>query len=142
MTVGGDPVSLIADALRDHLRRKLGEAFRVLPGPHKSYARQRETIRLLNEAVLSRRTVEMRYRTGRTGEVATRRLDPYRIWYRSGGLYAIGHDHRSGEVRTFAVERIGAAELTDASFEIPESFESKPSEQLLERIRHFALGDG
>ena len=26
--------------------------------------------------------------------------------------------------------------------EIPESFESKPSEQLLERIRHFALGDG
>lgn len=101
----------------------LAEVFRVLPGPHKRYADCRDTIHTLNDAVLARRTVSMRYRTGRTGEEADRGLDPYRVWYRSGGLYVIGHDHRSGEIRTFAVDRILSIEPTDARFEVPESFD-------------------
>jgi predicted DNA-binding transcriptional regulator YafY len=102
---------------------RLGESFRVLPGPHKNYARFRDTIQLLNDAVLKRRTVRMRYRTGRTGSVATRDLDPYRVWYRSGGLYVVGLDHRSGEIRTFAIDRIHAIDPTDARFEILPDFD-------------------
>jgi predicted DNA-binding transcriptional regulator YafY len=102
---------------------RLGESFRVLPGPHKRYAHVRDTIRALSDAVLAHRTVRMRYRTGRTGRVAERRLDPYRVWYRSGGLYVIGHDHRSGEIRTFAVDRIERIEATDAAFSVPDSFD-------------------
>jgi len=112
----------LSPELADYLAR-LGESFRVLPGPHKNYARFRETIQLLNDAVLSRRTVRMRYRTGRTGTVATRNLDPYRVWYRSGGLYVVGLDHRSGEIRTFAVDRIRRLQLTDGRFEVPPSFD-------------------
>jgi predicted DNA-binding transcriptional regulator YafY len=85
---------------------RLGESFRVLPGPHKRYAEFRDVIQALNQAVLERRTVRMRYRTGRTGKRATRDLDPYRVWYRSGGLYVVGLDHLSREIRTFAVDRI------------------------------------
>ena len=44
--------------------------------------------------------------TGRTATESERDLDPYRVWYRDGGLYVIGHDHQSGEIRTFAVDRI------------------------------------
>lgn len=95
---------------------QLGDSFRVLPGPHKRYASQRETIRKLNEAVLERETVRMRYRTGATGTSSTRELDPYRVWYRSGGLYVVGLDHRSGELRTFAVDRIRALEATGKRF--------------------------
>lgn len=102
---------------------RLGEAFRVVPGPHKRYASYRDVIQVLNEAVLGRRSVSMSYRTGRTGQVAARRLDPYRVWYRSGGLYVIGHDHRSGEVRTFAVDRIRSAALGDETFSVPDSFD-------------------
>ena len=102
---------------------RLGETFRVLPGPHKNYARSRETIRALHDAVLRTRTVRMRYRTGSTGKEATRKLDPFRVWYRSGGLYVVGFDHRSGEIRTFAVERILNLELTDESFNVPASFD-------------------
>jgi predicted DNA-binding transcriptional regulator YafY len=102
---------------------RLGEAFRVVPGPHKRYASYRDVIQVLNEAVLGRLSVQMSYRTGRTGQVGARRLDPYRVWYRSGGLYVIGHDHRSGEVRTFAVDRIRSATLTEDAFSIPESFD-------------------
>jgi predicted DNA-binding transcriptional regulator YafY len=102
---------------------RLGESFRVLPGPHKRYAEFRDTIQALNAAVLERRTVRMRYRTGRTGRRATRALDPYRVWYRSGGLYVVGLDHRSGEIRTFAVDRIEALAPTARRFEVRPGFD-------------------
>jgi len=102
---------------------RLRESFRVLPGPHKRYTEASETIRTLNEAVLDRTTVRIAYTTGRTGETHERELDPYRVWYRSGALYVIGHDHKSGEVRTFAVDRIGSARLLDAHFVVPADFD-------------------
>ena len=95
---------------------RLGESFRVRPGPHKRYAEYRETIQSISDAVLSRTTVSIRYFTGRSGEESTRRLDPYHVWYRGGALYAIGWDHRSGEIRTFAVDRIREIESTPEHF--------------------------
>jgi predicted DNA-binding transcriptional regulator YafY len=53
----------LSPELADYLAR-LGESFRVLPGPHKNYARFRDTIQSLHDAVLGRRSVRMRYRTG------------------------------------------------------------------------------
>jgi predicted DNA-binding transcriptional regulator YafY len=102
---------------------QFADSFRVLPGPHKKYADFRDTIQTLNHAVLAHNTVHMRYRTARTGTVSSRNLDPYRVWYRSGGLYVVGTDHQSDEIRTFAVDRIRKIELTDQEFEIPESFD-------------------
>jgi proteasome accessory factor B len=112
----------LSPQLAGYLER-LRESFRVLPGPHKSYSRFRDTIRELNDAVLAKRTVRIRYRTGSSGAVRWRDLDPYRVWYRSGALYAIGHDHRSGELRTFAIDRIRAIEPTERRFEVPASFD-------------------
>ena len=63
------------------------------------------------------------YRTGRTGEESTRRIDPYKVWYHGGALYVIGHDHRSEEIRTFAVDRIQAIETTSDAFEIGPDFD-------------------
>jgi predicted DNA-binding transcriptional regulator YafY len=102
---------------------RLRESFRVLPGPHKNYADLADVIRVLNQAVLERRTVRMKYTTARTGETRARAFDPYRVWYRNGGLYAIGHDHPSGELRTFAIDRIKAPELTPQRFKIPADFD-------------------
>jgi len=108
--------------LAEYLAR-LGQSFRVLPGPHKNYSRFRDTIRALNDAVIARRSVRMRYRTGRTGKTATRDLDPYRVWYRLGGLYVVGLDHLSGEIRTFAVHRIGAIEASERRFRVRDGFD-------------------
>ena len=108
--------------LSEYLAR-LNDSFRVLPGPHKSYAHLRETIRLLNQSVLERRTLRIRYRTGSTGALSNRELDPYRVWYRSGGLYVVGFDHKSQEIRTFAVDRIRAASATERRFEPDPGFD-------------------
>lgn len=102
---------------------QLAGSFRVLPGPHKRYAELGETIRVLNDSVLGRHRLEMLYRTGSTGAETTRKLDPYRVWYRSGGLYVVGHDHRSREIRTFAVDRILEIEPTGERFEPPADFD-------------------
>jgi predicted DNA-binding transcriptional regulator YafY len=112
----------LSPALTDYLAR-LGQSFRVLPGPHKSYAQYRDTIRALNDAVLARKTVRIRYRTGGTGAASSRDVDPYRVWYRSGGLYVVGLDHRSKELRTFAVDRIGAIASTGRRFETLTGFD-------------------
>jgi predicted DNA-binding transcriptional regulator YafY len=102
---------------------RLGESFRVLPGPHGDYAALRDTIRTLNECVLDRKSVRIRYRTGRTGRESARDLDPYRVWYRNGALYVVGHDHASDEVRTFAVGRIRAIQKLARRFTVPASFD-------------------
>lgn len=112
----------LSPELSEYLAR-LGEAFRVLPGPHKSYAHLRDTIQALHDAVLARKTLRIRYRTGRTGAVSSRRLDPYRVWYRSGGLYVVGLDHKSGEIRTFAVERIREIAETGEHFQRDPGFD-------------------
>jgi predicted DNA-binding transcriptional regulator YafY len=112
----------LSPELAQYLAR-LGQSFRVLPGPHKSYARFRDTIRQLNDAVLRRERVRIRYRTGGTGAASSRDLDPYRVWYRSGGLYVVGFDHRSKEIRTFAVDRIGSLATTGRTFEPRKDFD-------------------
>lgn len=102
---------------------RLSEAITVAPGPHKRYDAVRDVIRTLNEAVLERRTVQIEYTTARTGKVSRRRLDPYRVWYRGGALYVIGHDHLSQEIRTFAVDRIREPALCEEHFEIRTDFD-------------------
>ena len=102
---------------------RLGETFRVRPGPHKRYAELSETIQRLHEAVLASKRVQIVYRGGRSGTESERALDPFRVWYRNGGLYVIGFDHQSEEIRTFAVDRIRKIEARPESFEVPEDFD-------------------
>jgi predicted DNA-binding transcriptional regulator YafY len=44
-------------------------------------------------------------------------------WPFNNGIYLIGHDHRSSEIRAFALERISWARATNRRFEIPDDFD-------------------
>ncbi|WP_245623175.1 helix-turn-helix transcriptional regulator [Spirillospora albida] len=75
----------------------------------------------LADAAHRRRRVRIGYRShaGATGE---RDLDPYGLVFHSGRWYVTGHDHRSGETRTFRVDRVTGAALvpgTGPAFEVP-----------------------
>jgi len=129
-TVFHDSIRSALEKIRASLRPelqdfvlRLHESFRVLPGPHKRYEDVSDVIRVLNEAVLDHITLRMEYTTASSGQVSVRQLDPYRLWYRSGGLYAVGHDHKSGELRTFAVDRIRDPQPTGAHFEVDPAFD-------------------
>ncbi len=114
--------SSLGPELSEYLAR-LGETFRVLPGPHGRYAEMRDTIRALHDAVLGQERVRVRYRTGRSGQERAREIDPYRVWYRAGALYVVGLDHLSDEIRTFAVGRILELEPLGTRFEVREDFD-------------------
>jgi len=91
--------------------------------PYKDYARFREMIQRAEEAAREQRTLEIVYYTMSRGREGRRRVDPYRIWFFNGTFYLIGHCHRRGEVRIFALDRIRMLSVTEERFEVPEGFD-------------------
>jgi predicted DNA-binding transcriptional regulator YafY len=67
--------------------------------------------------------IQMRYDSASRGRMTRRDVDPYRLWYASGGLYLIGYCHLRHEPRMFAVERIKSVTPTDFPYQIPLHFD-------------------
>jgi predicted DNA-binding transcriptional regulator YafY len=103
--------TLPAESLR--LMRELEGAVAVSTSGWKDYSRSREIMDKLTKAVLHRYTARLEHTAVGYEEPVSREVDPYRLWYVNNGLYLVGHDHRSGELRVFAVERITSASLTN-----------------------------
>ena len=73
----------------------------------------------LSAATRSRERVTITYR-----DTGPRDLDPYGLVVHRGRWYAVGHDHRSGEIRSFRVDRIAAVAPDGPSFEPPPGFDA------------------
>jgi predicted DNA-binding transcriptional regulator YafY len=79
--------------------------FSVGLGPHKTYWRHRETIGRLTQAIAKQTTIQMRYDSASRGRVTRREVDPYRLWYVSGGLYTAACDENRECSRSSACAR-------------------------------------
>jgi proteasome accessory factor B len=77
---------------------------------------------LLN-ALESEETVRMTYKTGHSGEVRTRNVDPYGLVARHREWFLVGWDHYRRGVRTFFLPRIQAAQDTDKTFRVRDGFD-------------------
>lgn len=77
-----------------------------------------DTLLALGAAVRDTRPVRISYRSWR-GEVSVRRVDPYGVVFHSARWYLTGLDHRSGQQRTFRLDRIAAVEPVDDRFTPP-----------------------
>lgn len=106
-----------------HYVGRMQDILAVGIGPHKRYRQHRETIDRLTHAIDKQRTVQMRYFSASRARMTRREVDPYRLWYASGGLYLIGQCHLRNEVRMFAVERIRSVTLTDHPYQMPLGFD-------------------
>ncbi|MEW6247060.1 MAG: WYL domain-containing protein [Nitrospirota bacterium] len=106
-----------------HYLGQMRDILSVGIGPHKRYQRHRETIDRLTQAIDKHRTVQMRYYSASRSRMTRREVDPYRLWYASGGLYLVGHCHLRKDVRMFAVERIRSVTLTDHPYQMPLGFD-------------------
>jgi predicted DNA-binding transcriptional regulator YafY len=73
----------------------------------------------LAEAARARRRVRIGYRSWREA-TSERDLDPYGLVFHSGRWYVTGHDHASGEVRTFRVDRVRTATLGSDTYQVPD----------------------
>ena len=82
-----------------------------------------KVLMVLAEAVRDRRPVEIGY-TRKDGRASQRTILPYGIVARSGRWYVIGHESRTGEVRTFRVDRISKPVALPGSFNLPDDFDA------------------
>ena len=105
------------------LVQQLEGTFSVGLGPHKRYKHHREIVERVTQAVSDKKRIQMRYDSASRGRVTRREVDPYRLWYASGGLYLIGYCHLRKEPRMFAVERIRSVTPTDFPYQIPLHFD-------------------
>lgn len=105
------------------LVQQLEDTFSVGLGPHKRYKQHREVVDWITGAIANKTRIQMRYDSASRGRVTRREVDPYRLWYASGGLYLIGYCHLRNEPRMFAVERIKSVTPTDLPYQIPLHFD-------------------
>jgi predicted DNA-binding transcriptional regulator YafY len=80
------------------------------------------TLLTLGAATRGNRRISINYRSWRGG-VSLRQVDPYGLVFHAGRWYLTGHDHRRGEVRTFRLDRIGAVDVGEETFEVPAGFD-------------------
>jgi predicted DNA-binding transcriptional regulator YafY len=80
------------------------------------------TLLTLGAATRGHRRVSITYRSWRGG-VSLRAVDPYGLVFHAGRWYLTGHDHRRGEIRTFRLDRIGAVDVGEETFEVPAGFD-------------------
>jgi len=73
---------------------------------------------LLADAIRRRRRIRVGYRTFEGAE-SLRELSPLGLVVHSGRWYLAAHDHGRDDLRTFRVDRIGDAELTDTTAVAP-----------------------
>jgi predicted DNA-binding transcriptional regulator YafY len=83
---------------------------------------------VLAEAARHRQPVRITYTTWR-GTESERVLEPYGLVFHSSRWYVTGADSRSGEVRTFRLDRITAATPLPGTFTIPTDFD--PTDRVL-----------
>ncbi|WP_181767647.1 helix-turn-helix transcriptional regulator [Streptomyces albidus (ex Kaewkla and Franco 2022)] len=76
-----------------------------------------DTVLTLAQAARERRRVRMRYRSWQ-GQDSEREVDTYGLVFHSGRWYFAGHDHRSGQTRTFRADRVVAVEMGTATFDM------------------------
>ncbi|MFI2611366.1 helix-turn-helix transcriptional regulator [Kitasatospora sp. NPDC018619] len=85
----------------------------------------------LAEAARRRRRVRLAYRD-REDRPSEREFDPYGLVFHAGRWYTTGLDHRSGEPRTFRLDRITRVEQGETGFEPPEDFD--PVQRVVESL--------
>lgn len=102
--------------------RGLDQGIAVSSFGWKDYSHSKEVIDALTRAVFNKFTVRILHRSPQRERAIEREVDPYKIWYVNNGLYLVGHDHKENDLRTFAVDRIQSAKLTNRRFEIPPDF--------------------
>ena len=81
------------------------------------------TVLTLAQAAGQRQRVRLRYRSW-AGPDSERDLDPYGLVLHSGRWYVTGHDSRSGQTRTFRVDRVMSVRPGEGTFEPPPDFDA------------------
>ncbi len=108
----------------DSLRR-LQDLFICCDGFTKDYSGKEEIIEGLTLAIMTRKTLKVRYNSFSKGKLVDFPIDPLQFFENRGGLYIFYRSPVHGDIRILAVERIEEIIDTDTEFEWPDDFDGR-----------------
>jgi predicted DNA-binding transcriptional regulator YafY len=107
--------SRIEKLLEEHSAGTRWPVERVRVVPHRTRRMDENAFRTVASAVLERRRLAFDYRARTTDEKTRRTVSPQRITHYRGNWYLDAFDHDRDALRSFSVDRIGAARVLDQS---------------------------
>lgn len=103
-----------------------------------SYDDRGREVEAIQDAIARQHRLTIRYAApGRIAEART--VDPYCTWYAGGRVYLVAFCHKAEDVRTFAVQRIEAAEVLDEAFDPDPAFDAAEYVRLSFGVYHGAV---
>jgi proteasome accessory factor B len=140
--------ALVGGAVRDALGKLGLVAFAGDAAPGVAYAApaprakgEEARLRALELAVAAEHRLRILYQSRAAEQASERELDPYGLFVLGGAWYVVGHDHKSGETRTFRASRIAklarATKGAGPDFHAPRGFRI---ERHVEILRLGAVG--
>lgn len=132
--IAGSPMEQTLRSLHERVRAMLSPRARefadelkskILTSPHGPIELEPDDARLqeLTRAVNQQRLTRIVYWSPSSGDTS-RVIEPYLLWSARGGLYVVAHDHRSGQSRTFAIQRVQSVEVLDDTFTPDPTFDA------------------
>ena len=106
---------------------------KVGTAPHKEYGAFRETLEIVNKAIVSQHALRIDYYTMSRKRRSRRKIAPYRLWFFDATFYLIAFCYLREDVRVFAVDRIRSIDLLEETFSLPD-------EGLLEGVMETSFG--
>jgi proteasome accessory factor B len=137
LVLAGLLLSRVIDERNPHVTSALRKVAATLPPPltqhleraanriqaHDGGLGQVAVLEALAEGWATSHKIRASYRSPRSGSLHERIIAPYALEATASGIYVIGHDEWSGEVRTFKLERLESAEVLDVTYNIPAAFD-------------------
>lgn len=132
-----DAARLVAKVLPPGGERLIGGdlSYSISAGARARNVADPEVVVQVNEAIASRKKMEIRYRSRKDPEPRWREVHPYHVAHRKDAWYLIAHCPENQETRTFKVSRIAEVRPLHEEFEIPKDF--SPENYLKYRWRVF-----
>lgn len=137
LVLAGLLLSRTIDARNPHVMGALTKLASTLPQPLNAHLKRAATrieqqhsdsgqvlvLEAIAEGWGNGQKVRIGYRSPRSGTLRQRMIAPYALEPTPSGIYVIGHDSWSDEIRTFKLDRLESAVLTKDTFTIPEDFD-------------------
>lgn len=86
------------------------------------YRKVEDIFNCINNALLEKKSICMRYYSMGQKKEKERVVDPYSLKFKFGVWYLIGYCNLREEIRTFRIDRIREIKILDRSFTIPDDF--------------------
>jgi len=90
---------------------------------HSDGLRQVAVLEAIAEGWGASRKVKVSYRSPRSGALREHVIAPYALEPTASGIYVIGHDDWANDIRTFKLERLEMAQVSDEPYTIPADFD-------------------